>query len=121
MHDNPLRFQVFLPVTHEKFPFTGVFTGFLTVGIWYNCTSQHIVQRALGAKDEWHARMGVVGAGYLHIITPFFFVLPGFIAFALLPKLGNGHEDESYLSMVQLLIPTGLQRPDPRRHGRRGT
>jgi SSS family solute:Na+ symporter len=107
VHDNPLRFQIFLPVTHEKFPFTGVFTGFLTVGIWYNCTSQHIVQRALGAKDEWHARMGVVGAGYLHIVTPFFFVLPGFIAFALLPNLKNA--DESYLSMVQLLIPTGLR------------
>lgn len=107
VHDHPLRFQTFLPVTHEKFPFTGVFTGFLTVGIWYNCTSQHIVQRALGAKDEWHARMGVVGAGYLHIVTPFFFVLPGLIAFSLIPHLGRS--DEAYLSMVQLLVPTGLR------------
>jgi len=66
-----------LPPTHERFPVTGVFTGFLTVGIWYSCTSQHMVQRVLGAKDEWHARMGVVSAGYLRIITPLFFVLPG--------------------------------------------
>jgi SSS family solute:Na+ symporter len=107
IHDYPLKFQTFLPVTHEKFPFTGVFTGFLTVGIWYNCTSQHMVQRALGAKDEWNARMGVIGAGFLHIVTPFFFVLPGVIAFALLPHLAN--PDESYLAMVQLLIPTGLR------------
>ena len=85
----PQKFQVFLPVTHERFPFTGVFTGFLTVGIWYTCTSQHIVQRVLAAKDEWHARMGVIGAGFLHIVTPFFFTLPGIIAFKLLgPHVG---------------------------------
>jgi SSS family solute:Na+ symporter len=58
VHENPQKFQVFLPVTHEKFPFTGVFTGFLTVGIWYTCTSQHMVQRVLAAKDEWHAAHG---------------------------------------------------------------
>ena len=56
------------------FPFTGVFTGFLSVGIWYSCTSQHMVQRVLSAKDEWHARVGVVCAGFLHVIMPFFFI-----------------------------------------------
>src|SRR3954463_1006926 len=40
--DQPQKFQVFLPVTHEKFPSTGVFTGFLPVGIWSTCTSQHM-------------------------------------------------------------------------------
>jgi SSS family solute:Na+ symporter len=76
VHEHPKSSSVFLPVSHERFPFTGVFTGFLTVGIWYTCTSQHMVQRVLAAKDEWHARMGVIGAGFLHIITPFFFVFP---------------------------------------------
>ena len=85
----PEKFHVFLPPTHERFPVTGVFTGFLTVGIWYTCTSQHIVQRVLSAKDEWHARMGVVSAGYLRIITPLFFVLPGIIAFDLYPELSR--------------------------------
>jgi SSS family solute:Na+ symporter len=94
-------------MTHERFPFTGVFTGFLTVGLWYSCTSQHIVQRVLAAKDEYNARMGVVGAGFLHILTPFFFTLPGIIAFALHPKLPRG--DAAYLTLVQTLIPTGLR------------
>ncbi len=108
VHEYPMRFQVFLPVTHEKFPFTGVFTGFLTVGIWYTCTSQHMVQRVLAAKDEWNARMGVIGAGFLHIITPFFFVFPGFIAYKLLgPKFTPA--DGSYLAMVQLLVWPGLR------------
>src|SRR3954449_9851306 len=79
IHHDPGHFQVFLPVTHERFPFTGVFTGFLTVGIWYSCTSQHIVQRVLAARDEYNARMGVVGAGFLHVVTPFFFTVPGIV------------------------------------------
>src|SRR5438094_4251943 len=94
----PQKFQVFLPVYHERFPFTGVFTGFLTVGIWYTCTSQHMVQRVLAAKDEWNARMGVVGAGYLRIITPLFFVLPGIIAWKLFPNLPR--QDMAYLELV---------------------
>ncbi|HEX4590378.1 MAG TPA: sodium/solute symporter [Gemmataceae bacterium] len=107
VQEHPEKFQVFLPVTHERFPVTGVFTGFLTVGLWYSCTSQHIVQRVLAAKDEYNARMGVVGAGCLHIVTPFFFILPGVIAFSLNPDLPNG--DGAYLELVKSLIPTGLR------------
>src|SRR5262249_51661402 len=105
IREHPDKFQVFLPVNHERFPFTGVFTGFLTVGLWYSCTSQHIVQRVLAAKDEYHARMGVVGAGFLHIVTPFFFTVPGTLAFALHPHLARS--DAAYLTLVQTLIPTG--------------
>ncbi len=107
IREDPDKFQVFLPVTHERFPVTGVFTGFLTVGLWYSCTSQHIVQRVLAAKDEYNARMGVVGAGFLHIITPFFFTVPGIVAYALYPRLPRG--DAAYLTLVQTLIPTGLR------------
>jgi SSS family solute:Na+ symporter len=103
----PDKFQVFHPPTHKPFPFTGVFTGFLTVGIWYSCTSQHMVQRVLSAKDEWHARMGVVSAGFLRIITPLFFVLPGIAAIKLFPHLER--PDQAYLSLVTTFVPTGLK------------
>ena len=89
--------------------------GFLTVGIWYSCTSQHMVQRVLGAKDEWHARMGVVGAGYLRIITPFFFVLPGIIAFKMFPNLhAPGH---GLPGAGEGADPDRPARADPRRDG----
>ncbi len=104
---NPEHFQMFKPPTHKPFPFTGVFTGFLSVGIWYSCTSQHMVQRVLAAKDEWHARIGVVCAGFLHIILPFFFIVPGIIAFKLFPTLP--HPDQAYLVLVKQFIPTGLK------------
>jgi solute:Na+ symporter, SSS family len=101
------HFQVIKPPTHKPFPFTGVFTGFLSVGLWYTCTSQHMVQRVLGAKDEWHARVGVVCAGFLHVIMPFFFIIPGIVAFKMFPNLQV--PDQAYLLLVQKLIPTGLK------------
>lgn len=103
----PEKFDMFLPPEHEQFPWTGVFTGFLTVGLWYTCASQHIVQRVLSAKDEWHARMGVISAGFLRILTPLFFVLPGIAAFKLFPHLEK--PDHAYLMLVKTLIPTGLK------------
>jgi SSS family solute:Na+ symporter len=103
----PQKFDMFLPPEHEQFPWTGVFTGFITVGLWYTCASQHIVQRVLSAKDEWHARMGVVSAGFLRILTPLFFVIPGIAAVKLFPHLER--PDHAYLMLVKTLIPTGLK------------
>lgn len=107
VRSHPEHFQVFKPPTHKPFPWTGVFTGFLTAGIWYSCTSQHMVQRVLGAKDEWHARVGVVCAGFLHLIVPFFFIVPGIIAVKMFPNLD--HPDQAYLALVKQLIPAGLK------------
>src|SRR3954454_13609558 len=97
-HEMPEKFDIFLPMTHPRFPVTGVFTGFLTVGLWYTCASQHIVQRVLAAKDEWHARMGVVSAGYMRILTPLMFAVPGLCAIKLFPHLNR--PDEAYLALV---------------------
>ncbi len=107
MHEFPEKFQVFHGSRNQQFPSTGVFTSFLSVGIWYNCTSQHIVQRCLGAKDEWNARMGVVTAGFLHILLPFLFVLPGIIAFKLFPHMER--PDQAYILLVESLVPRGLR------------
>jgi SSS family solute:Na+ symporter len=103
----PKKFDLFLPPEHVQFPWTGVFTGFITVGLWYTCASQHIVQRVLSAKNEWHARMGVVSAGFLRILTPLFFVIPGIAAAKLYPHLQR--PDHAYLMLVKDLIPTGLK------------
>jgi SSS family solute:Na+ symporter len=107
MHAIPEKFQLFHGPRHELFPATGVFTSFLSVGIWYNCTSQHLVQRCLAAKDEWNARMGVVSAGFLHVVTPALFILPGIIAFRLFPHLDR--PDSAYLMLVRSLIPAGMR------------
>ncbi|MSV28909.1 MAG: hypothetical protein EXQ52_09220 [Bryobacterales bacterium] len=107
MREFPEKFVLFHPPSHPVFPATGVFTGFLSIGLWYNCASQHIVQRCLGARDEWHARMGVVAAGFLQICVPFLFVLPGIIAWKLHPGLER--PDYAYLVLIRDLIPSGLR------------
>jgi SSS family solute:Na+ symporter len=66
-----------------------------------------MVQRVLAAKDEWHARVGVVSAGFLHVILPLFFIVPGIIALKMFPTLP--HPDQAYLVLVRELIPTGLK------------
>jgi len=108
-HEMPEKFDIFLPMTHPRFPVTGVFTGFLTVGLWYTCASQHIVQRVLSAKDEWHARMGVVTAGFLRILTPLFFAIPGIAAVKLFSHPPLEKVDDAYLMLVKTLIPVGLK------------
>jgi solute:Na+ symporter, SSS family len=103
----PAKFYFFQPPTDPLFPVTGIFTAFLTIGIWYNCTSQHMVQRCLAAKDEWNARMGIIFAGFLHIIMPLLFVIPGIIAFNMMPHLVK--PDLAYLGLLDQLIPAGLK------------
>jgi SSS family solute:Na+ symporter len=83
-----------------------VFTLFLSIGIWYNCTNQFIVQRCLGARSEWDARMGVLFAGYMKILLPFLVVLPGIVAFHLFPGLAD--PDQAYPVLVKNLVPAGL-------------
>ena len=47
MYANPEKFKIIYPATDPEYPWFGVWTLFLSVGIWYNCTNQFIVQRCL--------------------------------------------------------------------------
>lgn len=89
-----------------------IFLGYPIIGIWYWCTDQTIVQRVLGAKDENHARIGPLFAGFIKILPTFIFVLPGLICLALVRQ---GHFTDSIAStkdtfafMMTHLLPPGL-------------
>jgi solute:Na+ symporter, SSS family len=88
-----------------------IFLGYPIIGLWYWCADQTIVQRVLGAKDENHARVGPLFAGFIKILPVFIFVLPGTICLALinqgqLPVLE--HSKDAYAFMITHLLPTGL-------------
>jgi SSS family solute:Na+ symporter len=102
----PDRFKSIYPATDPQFPWPGVYTRFLSIGIWYNCTNQFIVQRCLGARSEWDARMGVVFAGFMKIILPLLVVVPGIVAFKLYPNLSD--KDQAFPTLVRELVPAGL-------------
>lgn len=106
MHAAPEKFKFIYPIDDKEYPWFGVYTLFLSIGIWYNCTNQFIVQRCLGARSEWDARMGVVFAGYMKIILPLLVVIPGIIAFKLYP--GMADPDQAYPMLVRELVPIGL-------------
>lgn len=65
-------------------PWYSVLLGYPIIGLWYWCADQTIVQRVLGAKDENHARVGPLFAGFIKILPVFIFVFPGTIMLALL-------------------------------------
>jgi len=88
-----------------------IFLGYPIIGLWYWCADQTIVQRVLGAKDENHARVGPLFAGFIKILPLFIFVLPGTICLALinqgqLPALE--HSKDAYAFMITHLLPTGV-------------
>jgi len=97
----------------SHFPWYAVFLGYPVIGIWYWCTDQTIVQRVLGAKDENHARVGALFAGFIKILPVFIFVLPGLMALALVRSGQFGVdsiESKDALSfLIQNLLPVGAR------------
>jgi solute:Na+ symporter, SSS family len=104
---SPARMSLLQPATNDFAPWTGIFSFWFTVCLWAVATKQYYVQRCLAAKSEWDARMGVIFAGFIKIILPFFVVIPGILAFAI---YGEGMErDGVYLTLIKDLFPVGLQ------------
>ncbi len=68
---------------NDNYPWLGMLFCAPIVGLWYWCTDQYIVQRALGAPNEREARRGSIGAAFLKLLPVFIFIIPGMICFAL--------------------------------------
>jgi len=81
-----------------------VMIGYHVLGIWYWCTDQTIVQKALGAKDLRNAELGAVFAGVLKILPLFFMVFPGVLAYILF-KSDIGEANETLVVMIDKLLP----------------
>jgi len=104
---DPQRMKLILPPDHPVSPWTGVATFWFTLSLWYVGTNQFYIQRCLGAKSEWDAKMGVIGCGFLKVFLPLIIVFPGLIAFA---KFGPGAmaADHVYVEMIKrFLSPEG--------------
>ncbi|MCT4621639.1 MAG: solute:sodium symporter family transporter [Marinisporobacter sp.] len=88
-------------------PWPVLFTGLFFNNLFYWCTNQSIVQRTFGAKNLAEGQKGVLGAGVLKLLGPFFLVLPGIIAFHLYGgTLTNG--DMAYPTLVRDVLPKPL-------------
>ena len=107
-----------------EFPWLGMAICAPVIGLWYWCTDQYIVQRALGAPNETVARRGSIFAAVLKLFPVYLFIIPGLICFALaksgkVPGLevvydaatgkATSHAQAAFPLMVQYLLPTGLR------------
>ena len=101
------RAHLILPANHPDIPWPGLIVLALSTNIWFFCSNQTINQSALGAKNEWHAKAGVLLVGFLTIIIVTVDVFPGMIAYALNPNLPA--PDEAYPYVIQNLVPPGLK------------
>jgi SSS family solute:Na+ symporter len=107
-----------------NFPWLGMLFCAPIIGLWYWCTDQYIVQRALGAPDEQTARRGSIFAAFLKLFPVYLFIIPGMICFALAksgtvpgltPMVGPDGQpvrevaQAAFPMMVQYLLPPGLR------------
>jgi solute:Na+ symporter, SSS family len=68
---------------NDNYPWLGMLFCAPIIGLWYWCTDQYIVQRALGAPNETEARRGTIAAAFFKLLPVFIFIIPGMICFAL--------------------------------------
>ena len=68
---------------NDNYPWLSMLFCAPVIGLWYWCTDQYIVQRALGAPNETEARRGSIFAAMLKLLPVFIFIIPGMICFAL--------------------------------------
>lgn len=111
------NFALWHPLTHPTLPWLGVVVASVTIGIWYWCTDQFIIQRTLSAKDMKNARRGAIWGGFLKLTPVFIFLVPGMLGFALhqhgiihIPlKEGIIDGDKVFPTLVTNLLPTGFR------------
>jgi SSS family solute:Na+ symporter len=109
---------------NTNFPWLGMAICAPVIGLWYWCTDQYIVQRALGAPNERVARQGSIFAAFLKLFPVYLFIIPGLICFALaksgkVPGLAEVYDpvtgqataaaQGAFPLMVQHLLPPGLR------------
>ena len=103
---------------HEKFDVTGnepgsflpfgvLFTGMIINQVFFWCTNQSIIQRALGAKNLKEAQKGVLIAATFKLLGPIAIVLPGVIAYHMFKDtLSSDQYLQAYPMLVRTVLPT---------------
>ncbi|MDA1054772.1 MAG: sodium/solute symporter [Planctomycetota bacterium] len=104
------KMHLYLPMNHAELPWTGVFTGLMAMHCFYWGTNQFIVQRALAARSDTEARLGIIVAGFLKLLIPFFAIAAGVAAFYLFKERLDREiaPDTAFTEVVRLVVPTGF-------------
>ncbi|MDA7569232.1 solute:sodium symporter family transporter [Emcibacteraceae bacterium] len=105
----PEKFDITGDEPGSFLPFGVLFTGMIVNQIFFWCTNQSIIQRALGAKNLAEGQKGVLIAACFKLLGPIAIVLPGVIAFYLFKdQLGPENAMLAYPMLVNEILPDPL-------------
>jgi solute:Na+ symporter, SSS family len=107
LEKQPEKFHVFFEASHPELPWSGVLSGLMVLHLYYWGTNQFIVQRTLGARSDWDARMGTITAGFFKLLIPFLCIVPGMAAGYILAIDPATESDTAFAGLTRALLPTG--------------
>lgn len=107
----PAYLDMWRPATDPDFPWPSLLIASTITGVWYWCTDQYIVQRALAARNITEGRRGTVFGAFLKLLPVFIFLIPGVIALTLKMRgeLSYDKPDEAFPVLMSNLLPSGLR------------
>ncbi len=105
------KMHLYLPSDHPDLPWSGALTGLMVLHLFYWTTNQYVVQRALAARSLSEARTGIVAAGFLKLLVPFF-AIGGGVAASLLFQQRIPDEvidpDAAMPELIRMVVPIGF-------------
>lgn len=107
----PQFFNMWRPASDPDYPWPSLFLTSTIVGIWYWCTDQYIVQRALTARNLKEGRRGTIFGAFLKLMPVFLFLIPRVIALVLKNRgiLHWEKSDEAFASLLKQVMPSGVR------------
>ncbi|MCM3717706.1 solute:sodium symporter family transporter [Fictibacillus phosphorivorans] len=91
------------PIDSSIVPWPTLFFGMFFNNLYFWCTNQMIVQKALAAKNLKEAQKGTMMVGFFKIFGLFFLVIPGIIAYNMFG--GDMKMDLAYPTLVNTILP----------------
>ena len=107
----PEYLNMWRSASDPDFPWPSLLITSTIVGVWYWCTDQYIVQRALTARNIKEGRRGTIFGAMLKLLPVFLFLVPGVIALTLKMR-GELHwdsPDQAFPVLMSNLLPSGLR------------
>lgn len=99
--------HLYLPTNHPELPATGVLSGLMVLHFYYWGTNQFIVQRALSARSDQEARLGIITAGFFKLLIPFMSIGGGIAAYYFFREkglLGQVDQDAAFLELMRHIV-----------------
>lgn len=104
------RLHLYNASNHATLPWTGVLSGLMVLHFYYWGTNQFIVQRALSARTDKEARIGILAAGFFKLLIPFFSIGTGIAAYYLFKDRHlDVPQDAVFIKLLtELISPLGF-------------